>query len=477
MMRIDPTEPLGKQSESSRGWMMTVRLASWLIISCLLFWWLGSQWKERSGDSVYPDRPIQIVVPYAAGGGSDTFVRIIQQGLIDAGEFDQPMVIINQPGGIGTIGSREVKNAEPDGYKILCHHNAIITAKLAETVDYGPEAFEPIALTGEMSMVILVRADSEILDLAQLLSLASENPESVRFAANKGAPAYYAALQLEKAKPGAKFTIVSSGGGADRYTKILGGHLDAGIFSLSEYLDFVAPNGTPPDRDVRAIAVLSSERHESIPSVPASAEMGIPVVLRNANYWWAPKDTSAEVIQRLAEALRRAMDQPSVQGELSRLRLDPTFAVGDGLRKKLSETLRGFEEVAESRNMDLPRFDLYLAGLTLLLLGVVTVQGLSSRIKCRDLSLEEGVAKQAGDDVTSHGLLAISCFSLVVTHVLAFQSGWVPLALVIFSMVLSTGLLMSRVVRVSRLALLELSLLTGLGTQYLFTEVLMVALP
>ncbi len=470
-------EAIAAPVQSAKRFRVILRLISWLITSCLLLWWLGSQWDERSGESVYPDRPIQIVVPYAAGGGSDTFVRIIQQGLIDAGEFDQPLVIINQPGGIGTIGSREVKNAEPDGYKILCHHNAIITAKLAETVDYGPEAFEPIALTGEMSMVILVRADSEILDLDQLLSAASEQPEAIKFAANKGAPAYYAALQLEKARDGAKFTIVSSGGGADRYTKILGGHLDAGIFSLSEYLDFVAPEGTPPDRDVRAIAVLSKERHESIPSVPASVEMGIPVVLRNANYWWAPKGTSSEVITRLADALRDAMDQPSVKEELSRLRLDPTFAVGDELQEKLFETMRGFEQVAESRTLELPRFDLYLAALTVLLFGILSLQSLSARFRAHDLTSQEVAASQEVGEVVTHRLLAVSCFAVVVAHVLAFQSGWFALAVVIGSMVLSTGLLMSRFVRVSKLALLELSLLTGLGTQYLFTEILMVALP
>ena len=124
--------------------------------------------------------------------------RIIQQGLQEAEEFDQPLVIINQPGGIGTIGSREVKNSQPDGYKILCHHNAIITAKLAETVNYGPVAFEPIALTGEMSMVVLVRADSQIEDLQGLLEESARSESSIRFAANKGAPSYYAALQLEQ---------------------------------------------------------------------------------------------------------------------------------------------------------------------------------------------------------------------------------------------------------------------------------------
>ena len=235
--------------------------------------------KSETTESGYPERAIHIVVPYDAGGGSDTFVRILEKGIAEDALVDQPLVILNQPGGSGTIGSGEVKNADPDGYKILCHHNAIITAKLAETVDYGPEAFEPIAMTGEMSMVILVRDDSPIQNIVDLLETAKDKPNTIRFGANKGAPAYFTTLQLQKSLEGAELTIVSAGGGADRYSKILGGHLEAGIFSLSEYLDFRGPAGTPPDQNIRAIALLSNQRHESIPDVPTAVEMNVPVVL------------------------------------------------------------------------------------------------------------------------------------------------------------------------------------------------------
>ena len=207
-------------------------LVAMAAIAALLVWWLQAWYRDREVARDYPAKPIQVVVPYAAGGGSDTFVRIIQRGMADQQLLAEPLVIINQPGGIGTIGSREVKNAAADGYKILCHHNAIITAKLAGTVGYGPEAFELIAMTGEMSMVVLVRADAPFQTIRDLLQQAKQSPRSIRFGANKGAPAYFTALQLEKSLPGAELSIVSSGGGADRYTKIIGGHLEAGIFSL-----------------------------------------------------------------------------------------------------------------------------------------------------------------------------------------------------------------------------------------------------
>jgi len=442
------------------------------LIVCLSIWWLPRQWQSSVVADVYPSRPIQVVVPYAAGGGSDTFVRLLQQGIQNSGELDQPLVIINQPGGIGTIGSREVKNADPDGYKILCHHNAIITAKLAETVDYGPEAFEPIALTGEMSMVVLVRADSELQDLHELLQKAAANPGTIRFAANKGAPAYYAALQLEKAVNGADLTIVSSGGGADRYTKIIGGHLDAGIFSLSEYLDFLAPEGTPSDRDIRAIAVLSSDRHESIPQVPSSTELGIPVILRNANYWWAPKGTPDEVLDRLAGVLRNAMSEPVVIGELKRLRVDPTFVMGSELDQELAKTLRGFEGVAENQSINTPRFDVYVGLVVLALFFWVSVQaGIASS------STSKSVHVNCVSPQPVHRVLAAVVFLVVVFHVLAIQASWLPLAVTISSLVLTVGLLLSRHAPVRKLWLLQLAMLTGLGVEFVFAEILKLALP
>ena len=247
-----------------------------------------------NGGSDYPSRPIQVVVPYGAGGGSDTFVRTIQKGIVQDDLLPQPLVIMNVPGGGATSGSRKVKDASLDGYKILCLHNAIITAKLAKTVDYGVEAFEPIAMTGELSLVIMVRDDAPYDDLRDLLNEAKRRPKQIKFGANKGAPAYFATLHMQRVWEGAAFNIVSGDGGAERYSKLLGGHLDAGIFSLSEYFDYRLSN-VPSDQNIRAIAVMATDRHPSIPDVPCSMEQGVPVLLSNAHYWWAPKGTPKEV--------------------------------------------------------------------------------------------------------------------------------------------------------------------------------------
>ena len=106
----------------------------------------------------YPSRPIKVIVPFGAGGGSDTFVRIIQKAIEDNQLLPQPLVVINVPGAGGTIGSQRATNAAPDGYTILNLHQGILTAKYSGKVDHGPEAFEPIIATSEDAMILAVAA-------------------------------------------------------------------------------------------------------------------------------------------------------------------------------------------------------------------------------------------------------------------------------------------------------------------------------
>ncbi|MEQ9070147.1 MAG: tripartite tricarboxylate transporter substrate-binding protein, partial [Gimesia chilikensis] len=127
-------------------WHTTAVLA---IMGMLVFQYSGF-FTNQQGLTQFPQRPIQAVVPFSAGGGTDLFARIMQKAITEDQLLKQPFVIINQPGGSGTIGSRYVKQARPNGYKILCNHEGIITSKYSGKVNFGPEAFEPVAQTGEI---------------------------------------------------------------------------------------------------------------------------------------------------------------------------------------------------------------------------------------------------------------------------------------------------------------------------------------
>ena len=436
-----------------------------MIIAVLLVWWIGERFFSGAVGNAYPRKPVQIIVPYPAGGGSDTFVRILQKGIIEKKLFPQPVVVFNHRGGSGTVGSRKVKDAKPDGYTILCSHNAVITAKLSGTVDYGVEAFRPICLTGTMAMVIIVREDSPYADLPSLLEAAREKPRKLAFGANQGAPAYFTTLQLLKCVPGAEFSIVSADGGADRYSRILGGHLDAGIFSLSEYLDFRRPDSTPSAENVRALVLLSPGRHEAIPQVPTSREQGIPVFSQNANYWFAPRGTPDDAVQYLSAKLGEAMEIESVRERLKDLRIDPEFKAGQEFEDYLDASEEEFLAVAAQKQTRLPNFPLIVAML---------VGGLFIAV------IVERLIKKETDPVDRGTIELKPAFIgglLLLAYILCLQFGWLPFALATAIIVFAVGGLISKWKPGLRVYLLELAMITALGSEFIFTKIFSVALP
>ena len=135
----------------------------------------------------FPERPVDVVVPFAAGGGSDTFVRILQKAIRENDLSPQPFVVRNAGGAGGTIGSRRARDAKPDGHTILCLHDGIYTAQHYGTAEWGPADFEPIAATGRSGVVVAVAEDSPYENLAELMADAKERPYRVVCGTNLGA--------------------------------------------------------------------------------------------------------------------------------------------------------------------------------------------------------------------------------------------------------------------------------------------------
>ena len=231
--------PMANEITARIGLLMACRWSRVGVLgtaACLMAMLLGCGGKGSGRE--FPRKPIKVIVPFGAGGGSDTFTRIIQRAVEKNELLPAPLVVINVPGASGTIGSRRAKNARADGYTILQLHEGILTSKYSGNAPFGPEAFSPIAGTGEMSHVIAVRDDSSYKSILDLTSAAAEEPHSIVFAVGIGAPSHYAGLMLEKAAGDAKFQFTQSGGGAKRFASLLGGHTDVTTFSLAEFLEF-----------------------------------------------------------------------------------------------------------------------------------------------------------------------------------------------------------------------------------------------
>jgi tripartite-type tricarboxylate transporter receptor subunit TctC len=433
-----------------------------VLIILLIGWKLTSGGDEGSSDA-YPTHPIHVVVPYTAGGGSDNFARLIGTAIDEKEILPQPFVVLNQPGGSGTIGSRYVKDARPDGYRILCHHESIITAKLSGAVPFGPEAFQPIAQSGNIVLLVIVRKDAPYATIRDLLEAAKKSPDTLRFGANSGSPAHFTAKKLEAEVPGASFNLVTTGGGQKRYISILGGHLDAGIFSLAEYLSYKSEEGTPADKDIRALVVLSGERHPTLPDVPTCVEDNINVTSSNAYYWWAPKGTPQPIVDAFADAIEQAMQDETVLTTLSDWSIGHEYLRDEALMTRIDERVAALQPPTLEAPPNLPNYPLYAAVAVVILIIMVTLQKASE-----DTDLEDATPRKKN---------ALLCFAMLCVYVLSLQYIGLSYAIATAIMIFVAGGLISNWDRARFVPLIELALLTGLGSEYLFTQIFTVVLP
>jgi tripartite-type tricarboxylate transporter receptor subunit TctC len=428
-------------------------------LSCLLV--LGCVSKQAPSGS-FPQKPIKVIVPFGAGGGSDTFTRILQKAIAEHGLIEQPLVVINVPGAGGSIGSRKVKHARPDGYTVLQIHEGMLTNKYSGNANFGPNSFVPIAGTGRMAHVIAVRDDSPFVDLPSLLLAAAREPDSIVFAVGIGAPSHFAGLMLENASADkrAKFRFTQSGGGAKRFASLLGGHTAVSTFSVAEFVEFRSGG-------LRALAILSGERHVRVSDVPTAIEQGIDVSGTNMHFWWAPKGTPHHRVEKIADVLQTAMQMPEVETVLFDLATDAVVVRGEQLANELTERERRISAVSQRETSNLPDFGMY-ALVASSLLGVAAMFQHRVGKKLRPI-----VASRSTTDVLAQCVVAM----VIVAYTLVLQFTSVDYRLATGAFVLLVGGYLTRRQLQVWPVIGVTALLLSVGLHTVFTRVLVVDLP
>jgi len=419
---------------------------------------------EDGPSQPYPHRPIKVVVPFAAGGGTDAFARIMKKAIEENNLLPEPLVIVNVGGASATIGSRRVKNARPDGYTVLLLHDAIVMAKYSGKVAYGPQAFEPVAGTAQNGTVVVAREDSEYANLKDAVDDAEANPDTVTFGCNLGTPTHYVGLLLERERPGAAFRFVQSGDGAQRFHDLKGGHIDLTVFSNEEYLRY-------KEEGIRALAYFSQERHPLMPEVPTAIEQGFDAEAGIMQYWWMPKGTPQPRVERFAAALEEAMQTDTVREWLANVRSEPAFVEGEALRKRIDRLEEQVATVNLQAPVDMPNLPLVVLVSVIALAAVVGVRTLRGR--------PSAVEKTSGP--APRYKLALICGLLIIAYVLALaidvggSSIGFRAATLVF--IIAVGLLLARDRRRAAPWVIGLAVLLAFGLAYLLTEVFVIDLP
>ena len=269
----------------------------------------GAAWAQA-----YPNRTVTLIVPFAAGGPTDTVARTL--GASMSKTLGQTVVIENKLGAGGTIGANYVAKANPDGYTVFIHHNGMATATgLYRKLPFNPMSdFEYVGQVADVPMTLLARRDFPANNLREFMAYVRANKEKINLAnAGLGAVSHLCGMLLQQAL-GVELTTVPFQGTAPAMTALLGGQVDILCDQTTQTIPQIKAD------KVKFYGVTTKQRIQALPEAPTLDEQGLrdfEVVVWHGIY--VPKGTPREAVDKLNEALRAALKDPAVAARFADL--------------------------------------------------------------------------------------------------------------------------------------------------------------
>jgi tripartite-type tricarboxylate transporter receptor subunit TctC len=261
----------------------------------------------------YPTRPITLIVPYAAGGGNDVMARIVADKM--SALLHQPIVIENRGGAGGSIATRQVAHADPDGYTLGLGGTGTlaIDPTLYQNVGYDPRKdFAPVGLIATSALVVLVNPEIPAKTIPELIALAKREPGKLNYASAGVGSGIHLGAELFAAMAGIKLTHIPYKGSAPALTDLIGGHVAIYFSSLPPAIGLVK------DGKVRALAVTGPQRSTILPDLPTVAEAGLPGYTAVLHYGIvAPAGTPPRIVNFLSAALRKALGDADLRQRIA----------------------------------------------------------------------------------------------------------------------------------------------------------------
>ena len=257
---------------------------------------------QTTANAAYPDRPIKMIVPWAAGGDTDAIHRVIANSMEK--QLGKPVVIVNIAGASGTVGAREAMKAAPDGYTILAIHDFIHTTYYTGVADLTYKEFEPVALVTSTPSVLAAYGKTPWNSMKELIEDARKRPEQITVGVSLGSTSHFFPAMIGQAA-GIKWKYVSYEGTAPRMTALMGGHVLLGETNLTQ-LDKVKAG------QIKMLAIATAARVPELPDMPTLKELGIDIVYAVNRGMVAPKGTPEAVLAKLEEVCGKAMKDPAV---------------------------------------------------------------------------------------------------------------------------------------------------------------------
>jgi tripartite-type tricarboxylate transporter receptor subunit TctC len=281
--------------------MVKKKMIIWMLILCSPLILLSMVEAAEK----FPSKPIELVVPFAAGGSTDVLARLIAK--YAPNYFDKPLIVINKPGGGGVTGTEGVVRSKPDGYTLYFGYGSGHDLVMPHFQKLPYKTFEdliPVSRLSVHSVLVIIRADAPYKTMKEFVEWGKKKDQVTASVSTKAGSVDIAFQAIGKAT-GLKIVTVPFRGGAESVTAIVGGQTDCGGNHPSEIISHIKAKRLVP------IAVALDQRDATIPDVPTFKELGYPVVVAGSvKGVAAPKGTPAEVITYLAERFKKVCEDP-----------------------------------------------------------------------------------------------------------------------------------------------------------------------
>ncbi len=294
----------------------------------------------------YPTQPITIVVPFTAGGPTDTVTRLVAQSM--SADLGQQVLVQNVGGAGGTLGAGQVAKANADGYTLLLHHIGMSTAPtLYRQLGFDPlKDFSPIGLVTAVPMTIVARKDFEPTDLGQLVEYLKKNGADTTYAnAGIGSASHLCGMLLQEAV-GVQMVTVPYQGAAPAMTDVMGGQVDMICDQTTNTTNQIKAG------EVKAYAVTTPERVASLPDLPTTKEGGLPKL--DIAVWhglYGPAGLDPAIVSKLEASLKKALKDETVRARFAELGTAPSpeaEVTPDGLRNELTAQIELWRPIIQA---------------------------------------------------------------------------------------------------------------------------------
>jgi tripartite-type tricarboxylate transporter receptor subunit TctC len=322
---------------------LSTRCLRAVAASALIFAGLAS---AAPAQTAYPNRTITLVLPFAAGSGTDTTTRIISQHLGMA--LGVGIVIDNKPGANGMIAATYVARAAPDGYTLFVTTNTTHSANpfLLKTLTYDPvKDFAPIARTGDLPFMLVVNPDLPAKTVAELVAYGKANPGKLTYASGSSSSIVSGATFAHNA--GIDMLHVPYKSSPPALNDVIGGRISMIFIDVLTGLPHVKGNA------LRALAVTTKERSPLVPELPTMQEAGVPDFdISSWQGYFAPANTPKEIVTRLNAEIRKIVEKPEIKAQLATLGMDAFSGTPEQLGKFVGEQLVLWEKLIKNAGIE-----------------------------------------------------------------------------------------------------------------------------